>query len=78
VLFRSVNAFIGKLCDRFYEKYKGDVLRTLLRKSFIDEPSQEAAVYVFSKLMDTEAGRGLSRDTIKNHVQYWRVITNKV
>lgn len=73
-----VNAFIGKLCDRFYNKYKGEALRTLLRKSFIDEPSQEAAVYVFSKLMDTVAGKGLSRDTIKNHVQYWRVMTNKV
>ncbi|MBE0669693.1 MAG: hypothetical protein IH588_03820 [Anaerolineales bacterium] len=73
-----VNAFIGKLCDRFYEKYKGDALRTLLRKSFIDEPSQEAAIYVFSKLMDTIAGRGLSRDTIKNHVFYWRVMNKKV
>ena len=35
-----VNAFIGKLYERFFDKYKGDALRTLLRKSFIEEPSQ--------------------------------------
>jgi len=67
-----VNSFIGKLCERFFEKYKGDALRTLLKKSFIEEPSQEAAVYVFSKLIDTVAGRGISRDTVKNHVFVWR------
>ena len=67
-----VNAFVGKLCERFFEKYKGDALRTLLRKSFIEEPSQEAAIYVFSKLIDTVAGKGISRDTVKNHVFVWR------
>jgi len=67
-----VNAFIGKLYERFFDKYKGDALRTLLRKSFIEEPSQEAAVYVFSKLIDTVACRGISRDTVKNHVFVWR------
>ena len=72
-----VNAFVGKLCERFFEKYKGDALRTLLRKSFIEEPSQEAAVYVFSKLIDTVAGRGISRDTVKNHVFAWRARNQK-
>lgn len=67
-----VNSFIGKLCERFFEKYKGDTLRTLLRKNFIEEPSQEAAIYVFSKLIDTVAGKGISRETIKTHVFIWR------
>ena len=72
-----VNAFVGKLCERFFEKYKGDTLRTLLKKSFIEEPSQEAAVYVFSKLIDTIAGKGISRDTVKTHVFVWRARNKK-
>jgi hypothetical protein len=73
-----VNAFVGKLCERFFEKYKGDTLRALLKKSFIEAPSQEAAVYVFSKLMDTVASKGISRDTLKNHVFAWRCRNQKV
>jgi hypothetical protein len=73
-----VNACIGKLYERFFEKYKGDALRTLLRKSFIDEPSQEATVYVFSRLIDTVAGKGISRDTVKNHVFAWRARNQKI
>jgi len=73
-----VYAFVGKLYEKFYGKYKGDTLRTLLRKSFIEEPSQEAAVYVFSKLINSVADRGISRDTLKNYVFAWRARNQRV